>query len=195
MGLLISGLVVFFATHVFSALRSRAPGRDLKERLGHGPYMGLYSLFALAGLVLIIYGYGAARPATVLYTPPVWAAHLNYLFSLLAFILLSATYLPLGHLKRHAKHPRLAAVKLWAAGHLLANGEPNSIILVGSFLAYGVIARIAAKRRGDDGPGRAATASLTWDGAAVLIGLGVYGAILFWLHPVLFGVSIWPVVA
>ena len=41
----------------------------------------------------------------------------------------------------------LAGVKTWALAHLLSNGDLGSILLFGGFLAWGVYARIAAKRR------------------------------------------------
>ena len=190
---LILGLVIFFGTHFFSAFRSRAPGRDLRRKMGEGPYMGLYSILALAGLVLIVWGYGAARPAPILYMPPTWMAHLNLVLMLPAMILLVAAYAPTGRIKKAAKHPMLLAVKIWAFGHLLANGELNSVILFGSFLAYGVIDRIALKRRGDVGPGPDAAVSPMGDVIAVVVGAAVYAAILLWLHPILFGVTALPV--
>ena len=42
----------------------------------------------------------------------------------------------------------LAGIKTWALAHLLSNGDLGSILLFGGF-AWGVYARIAAKRRGD----------------------------------------------
>ena len=189
---LILGLVIFFGAHLFSAFRSRAPGKDLKVKLGYGPYMGLYSLVSIAGFVLIIWAFGAARPAPILYQPPVWMAHLNLVLMLPAMILLAAAYAPTGRIKKAVKHPMLAAVKIWALGHLLANGELNSVLLFGSFLAYGVIDRIALKKRGDIGPGPDAPVSAMGDAAALVIGTAAYGAILLWLHPILFGVAALP---
>ncbi len=189
---LILGIIIFFGAHLFSAFRSRAPGQDLKARLGHGPYMGLYSLVSVVGLGLMVWGFGAARPAPVLYTPPAGLAHLNLALMLPAMILLAAAYLPTGRIKKAAKHPMLAAVKLWAFGHLLANGELNSVLLFGSFLAYGVIDRIALKKRGDIGPGPDAPVSAIGDIGAVVIGAGAYAAILFWLHPIITGMPALP---
>ena len=189
---LILGLVIFFGAHLFSAFRSRAPGKDLKVKLGYGPYMGLYSLVSIAGFVLIIWAFGAARPAPILYQPPVWMAHLNLVLMLPAMILLAAAYAPAGRIKKAAKHPMLAAVKIWALGHLLANGELNSVLLFGSFLAYGVIDRIALKKRGDIGPGPDAPVSAMGDVAALVIGTAAFAAILLWLHPILFGVAALP---
>lgn len=192
MAILVSGLAIFFATHLFSAFRSRRPGHDIVGKIGKGPYMGLYSLFAGAGLVLIIWGYGAARPSPILYTPPPGLAHLNLLLMAVSMVLLASAYLPVGRIRKFVRHPMLAAVKIWAFGHLLANGELNSVLLFASFLAYGIIDRIAVKKRGDTGPGPEVAASLAGDLASLAIGLGAYVAILFWLHPLLIGMPALP---
>lgn len=189
---LIAGIVLFFGSHLFSAFRSREPGRDLKQKLGYGPYMGLYSLVAIAGLVLIVIGYDAMRPSVIVWMPPAWLKHLNIVIQLFAFVILATAYLPTGYIKKTLKHPMLVAVKLWAVGHLLANGELNSIILFGSFLAYAVIDRIAVKKRGDHGPAADVKPQLLTDGLALVIGGGAWFAILYWLHPVLFGMPALP---
>ncbi len=186
---LIAGIAVFMGTHVFAAMRDRG-GNSLRDRLGYGPYMGLFSVVALVGLGLIIYGYGAARPAAILYSPPTAMRHVNLLLMAIAMVLLVAAYVPTGHIKKAVKHPMILSLKVWAFGHLLANGELNSVILFGGFLAYGVISRISAKRRGDNGPGPEAIVNPMGDVLAILIGLGVYAAIAFYLHPILFGVPV-----
>jgi uncharacterized membrane protein len=43
----------------------------------------------------------------------------------------------------------LAAVKLWAVAHLLANGTLADVLLFGGFLAWAVADRIAVKRLTD----------------------------------------------
>lgn len=189
---LLAGLVVFFGAHLYTTFRSREPGKGLRDALGYGPYMGLYSLASVAGIALMAYGYGDMRPAALIWSPPVWTKHLNILIQLVAFIILMAAYTPTGHIKKALKHPMLVGVKLWSVGHLLANGELNSIILFGSFLAYAVIDRIALKKRGDNGPGADVQPNLMGDGLAVAIGAGVWLALLLWLHPILFGMPALP---
>lgn len=188
MTIFITGLVLFFGLHIFSAIRSRAPGSDLKEKLGYGPYMGLYSLISLIGFGLIIYGFGAARGAGILYTPPSWLAHINLVLTLPALILLVASQVPAGRIKKATKHPMLLAIKLWAFGHLLANGELNSVLLFGSFLAYAIFDRIMVKRRGDNGPGADVALNSGMDAVSVIVGIAAWAAIAMWLHPILFGV-------
>lgn len=189
MTLFLLGLLIFFGAHVFSAIRSRETGRDLKEKLGYGPYMGIYSLVSALGLGLLIYGYGGARDVgTILYTPPTWLAHINLLLTVPALILLVASQIPAGHLKKVTRHPMLVAVKLWAVGHLLANGELHAVILFGSFLAFAVFDRIMVKRRGDMGPGPDVALNPLMDLISVIVGLAAWAAIAFWLHPIAFGV-------
>lgn len=186
----IIGLVMFFGLHLYSAVRSRAAESDLRERLGYGPFMGGYSLVSLIGFGLIIYGFGASRGAGLLYSPPTWAQHLNLVLMVPALILLVASQVPAGHIKKITKHPMLLSVKIWALGHLLANGELNSVILFVSFLAFAVFDRIMVKRRGDNGPGADIALNPTMDLVSVAVGVAAWAAIAFWLHPILFGVQV-----
>jgi uncharacterized membrane protein len=102
------------------SVRAIAPAwRDaMVARLGEGPWKGLYSLIALAGLILLIWGYGQARPdAPVFYEPPIWMRHIVILLMWVAMILLVAAYVPAGHIKKRIKHPMITAVKVWALAH------------------------------------------------------------------------------
>jgi len=192
MTLFLLGLAIFFGIHLYSATRSRHAEYDLKKRLGYGLFMSGYSLISLIGFGLMIYGFGATRGLGVLYVPPVWMQHINFALTVPAMVLLVASQLPVGVIMKMTKHPMLLAVKLWAFGHLLANGELNSVILFGSFLAFAVFDRIMVKRRGDEGPGPDAVVNPTMDLIALAVGLGIWASIAFWLHPVLFGVQAMP---
>ena len=70
----------------------------------------------------------------------------------------------------------LASVKTWAFAHLLSNGDLGSILLFGTFLAWAVYARIAAKRRTDLTP-TTAPAGWTNDAIVVVLGIVVYLAL------------------
>lgn len=83
----------------------------------------------------------------------------------------------------------LASVKTWAFAHLLSNGDLGSILLFGAFLAWGIYARIAAKRRGDLGP-QTAPAGWTNDAIVVVVGVVVYLALGYAFHPVVIGVPV-----
>jgi uncharacterized membrane protein len=194
MTLLILGLLLFLGTHAFTM--ARGPRAAVVGRLGEGPYKGLYALVSLAGLVLIVIGFGQYRAGgyVQLWDPPTWTRHLALLLVWIAFVCLAAAYLP-GRIKGRLKHPMLAAVKLWAFAHLLANGDLGSLLLFGSFLAWAVVARISTKRRSiaaDHGGPLAAPAGWRNDFLALAIGTGLYVLFVVWLHPTWIGVAAWP---
>ncbi|WP_300652647.1 NnrU family protein [Hydrogenophaga sp.] len=190
MVLLILGLVLFLGIHSVSIVSVNGRNR-LVQQMGEGPWKGLYSLVSLAGFVLIVVGYGAAREAPVLlYTLPNGFRHLAALLMLPVFVLLLATYLP-GRIQRTAKHPMLLAVKLWALAHLLANGTLADVLLFGGFLAWAVADRISVKKRAAAGltrPAPALPGSKANDAIAVVGGLGLYVLFVVWAHAFLFGV-------
>lgn len=192
MNRLILGLAIFLGVH---SLRIVVPAwRDaMVAKLGAGPWKALYSLASLAGFLLVIGGYAAARAEPVpLWSPPPWTRHLALLLMLPVFPLLVATYLP-GRIRAAAKHPMLAAIKLWAVAHLLANGTLADVVLFGSFLAWAVLDRISVKRREAAAPpappGSPAGPPLRNDAVVVLAGLAAYVLFLVVLHTRLFGVS------
>ena len=187
MAILILGLVIFLGVH---SVRIFAPAwRDARvASMGEGPWKGVYSLVAVVGLVLMIWGYYLARPlAPVLYSTPFWMVHLQLLLMALSFIALAAAELPAGRLKPMLKHPMLVAVKLWAFGHLLVNGDLASVLLFGAFLAWAVVDRISAKRRNAPIP---APGPVSNDILAAVIGLVVYGLFVWKLHEWLIGVPV-----
>jgi uncharacterized membrane protein len=188
MSTLILGLVLFLGSHSVSIV---APGarKALAARLGEWPWKGLYAVVAIAGFVLIVQGYAAARLEPVqLWVPPTWTRHLAALLMLPAFTMLLAAYLP-GRIKTTLKHPMLAATKLWAVAHLLSNGTLADVVLFGSFLAWAVVDRISLKRRAGGRALPAAPPSRWNDAIAVVGGLALYVAFAGWAHVRLFGVA------
>jgi uncharacterized membrane protein len=188
MSLLIVGLVLFLGVHsvaIFApALRAR-----MIERLGERAWKGLYGLVSLAGFIVMCYGFGLARQTpVVLYSSPTWLRHLALLIMLPVFPLLIAAYVP-GRIKAAAKHPMLAAVKLWAFAHLLANGLLADVVLFGAFLAWAIVDRISVKRRATPQVLRTAPPGPWNDAIAVVVGLAIYSLTIGWAHARLFGVS------
>lgn len=182
------GLALFFATHFFSAFRSRDE-RGLAHRLGRGPYMGLYSLLSLVGFIALAWGFSEMRPWQPVWSPPDWTRHVAMTLMLPAILLIVAAYVPTGYIKKAVGHPMLIAVTLWALAHLTANGDLGSMILFGSFLVFAVVDRIVVARRGDRGAA-AASPNILGDLLAVAVGGALYAALIFYLHPILFGVPV-----
>ena len=190
MSLLILGLILFLGAHSVHMLAPRFRERVV-ARIGLMPWKGLYSIVSIAGFVLIVIGFGMARAnPQLLYVPPAWLRHLNALFTLVAFVLIAAAYVPRNHLKAKIGHPMLAGVKLWAVAHLLANGDLGSIILFGSFLAWAVYDRISLKRRSDPGAPPIPVGGVGNDIIAVVLGIVIYLALAFVFHPLVIGVPV-----
>ncbi|WP_266183707.1 NnrU family protein [Dyella humicola] len=147
MALLILGLVIFLGAHSIRILANDWRSRQI-ARIGEKRWKGLYALASIVGFVMICWGFGLARHQPVLlYVPPIWLRHLNALFTLLAFILVAAAYVPNNHFKARLGHPMLAGVKTWAFGHLLATGMLHDVVLFGAFLLWAVVDFVSARRR------------------------------------------------
>jgi uncharacterized membrane protein len=186
---MIVGLVLFLGAHTLTTQR------DLRARLikamGDSGYKIAYALVSLAGLVLIVWGFGHYRASgwIEVWSPPRALKHLNMALMLPAVILVVAAYLR-GRIYTAVKHPMLAGVKLWAFGHLLANRDLGGIILFGSFLAWAVFDRISLKRRADAGGPPIPVGGVGNDLIAVAVGIVVYLALAFAFHPVVIGVPV-----
>jgi uncharacterized membrane protein len=136
----------------------------LTARLGDRPYRGLFSLASLIGIAWVIYAYRRApliptwgflagfRPAAYV------LVFIAFFFAVIGILTPSPTQVGMeSHLDpaaargmvRITRHPFLWGVGLWAATHLIVNGDVTSLILFGSFLvlALGGTASIDAKRR------------------------------------------------
>lgn len=188
MTLLIVGLTLFLGIHSLRIVAEPARTR-LVGSLGVWGYKLIYSLIAIVGFVLIIYGYGQARlQPVVFYHPPDFLRHLSMLLMLIVFPALLAAYFP-GRIQSMLKHPMLVAVKAWAIAHLLINGTLAGIVLFGAFLVWAVADRIAVKRRANSGTPQLPATRLN-DVIVIIGGLGLYLAFVFWLHPILIGVPV-----
>ena len=184
---LLIGLVLFFGIHSVAIV---APAwRDgMAQRLGELPWKALYSLIAIAGFVVMLWGYGVARQnPIVLYDTPYWMRYVTAVLMLPVFPLLLAAYMP-GRIKTTLKHPMLIATKTWALAHLLVNGGAHDVMLFGGFLAWAVIDRISLKRR-TPRPTPAVPATKFNDISAIVLGLILYVAFVQWLHVEWIGVS------
>jgi uncharacterized membrane protein len=144
--------------------------RDLLVgRIGAGPYMALFSLASVGGLVWLGFAFVQARSSPgnqVLWGMTTPAHYLQLALQLVAvvFIVVGLTTpnptsvrqegaldrpdLIRGIL-RVTRHPFLWGVAIWALGHLLVNGDAASLVLFGSMLALALFgtASIDAKRR------------------------------------------------
>ena len=185
---LIAGLAIFLGVH---SVRIVADGwrTQTLARMGEGAYKGTYSVLSLLGFGLIIYGFGIARETpVVLWTPPVGLRHAASLLTLIAFIFLTAAYVPRNGIKARFHHPMVLGVKFWALAHLLANGQLAQVLLFGSFLAWAVLDFIASRRRDRATGAQYAAGSLPMTAVTLAAGGLAWMAFALHLHGWLIGV-------
>ena len=225
---LVAAAAAFILLHLLVSGTSVRDG--LVRRLGDGPYMGLFSLASVAGLIWLGMAYAAQRgDSLVLWDFGPGARHLQLVVQVLALLLIVPGLLTANPtsvrqegaldrpdvvkgMLRITRHPFLWGVAIWAAGHLMVNGDLGSLVLFGSLLVLALLGgrSIDAKRRRVLGPaydGFAAQTSNIPFGAMMsgrqslkLGEIGVWrigAALLVWTalafaHPYLFGVQALP---
>jgi uncharacterized membrane protein len=189
MGLLVVGLVVFIAAHVFVTLRPQRAA--VIARIGELPYKAIMGLVSLVGLILIGYGFAQYRAtgAMIIWDPPAWTRHVTVALMWPAAICAVASY-SRGHIWLRLKHPLLVAVKTWAVAHLISNGDLGSIVLFGSILAWAVYDRITLKRRSDPGAPPIPIGGQRNDTIALATGTLLYLVLGLVFHPLVVGIPV-----
>ncbi len=160
---LLAATVVFVGGHFFlSSLPVRA---WIGERLGAGGFRGLYTLVAAGSFLWMLLAYGDAPRIEIWPELPVlrWVALLAMPVAFVLVVcgvttrsptavggeaLLDTPSVPLPGILRVTRHPALWGVAIWAASHLLVNGDAASVIFLGGFLvlALGGMQHIDARR-------------------------------------------------
>ncbi len=225
-GSLLMAVALFVGSHFFlSSLRIRAP---LAAALGENGFRALYSVVALAALTWVIAAYRDA-PYVELWPVGMGLLHLPVLLMPFASVLAVAGLTsrnvtmvggesvarepaPVSGIATITRHPFLWAVTLWAASHILANGDLAGLVLFGGLgiLSVGGMLHIDYRRSqilgADWGPVRLSSSAvpflaaiqgrhrIDWRGIGWLrlfAGLALY-AVLPVVHPWIAGSPIMP---
>jgi uncharacterized membrane protein len=188
MWLLILGLVLFLGVHSTRIVADAWRARQV-ARMGNA-WKGLYSLASIAGFVLLLYGFHAASEHPVeLYSPPRWLRDANAVFTLAAFVLVAAAYVPRNHLKAWLGHPMYAGIKVWALGHLLATGMLHDVLLFGAFLAWSIAGFMVSRRRDRRDGASYPVGAVPGDVITAVAGIATWALFAFWLHERWIGTS------
>lgn len=189
LAVMILGLILFLGVHTLTTRRKLRA--QVIAATGEGSYKIGYTLLSVAGLALVTWGFSRYRATGWIdvWNPPIALKHITVALMLPAVILVVASYIR-GRIYTTLKHPMLTGIKLWAAAHLLANGDLGSIILFGSFLAWAVYDRISLKHRPDAGAPPIPVGGPGNDLIAIAVGIVAYLALAFAFHPVAIGVPV-----
>jgi len=162
MSLILAGLV-FLGSHV---LISSTPLRgSLRDSLGEGGYLGLYSGLAAVTLGWFIIAFVRA-PLVMVWEPPLWTHFIPVALMPIASVLLVTGLAtrnptavgqerrareddPAPGILRITRHPVMWGFGLWGLGHLAANGDEAGMIFFGllTVLALGGTVLIDRRKR------------------------------------------------
>ncbi|MEJ6393734.1 NnrU family protein [Gymnodinialimonas sp. 2305UL16-5] len=137
---LIAGVALWWGAHLWKRV---AP--ESRARFGD-PGKGIVTGLLVLAIVLMTLGYRGAEGAFFWGRSPALVG-INNLLMLLAFYLFASSG-PKTRITRVVKNPQLTAFKIWAASHLLVNGDVPSFVLFGGLLAWAVVEVIVLKRAG-----------------------------------------------
>ena len=185
MAYLVLGLVLFLGMHSVSIVAPVWRDRTA-ARLGNA-WRGLYSLVSIAGLVLIIWGYGIARQSPVmLYMPPAGTQYVTAVLMLPVFPLFLAAYFP-GRIKRTLSI-RCSSASCSGHWHISSRRArwPTSCYSVDSLRGRLQTASPTDGVRSGRSP--APTGRLN-DAIAIVAGLVIYVVFEHWLHTRWIGVQ------
>lgn len=178
---LILGLLLWTGSHLFKRI---APGP--RAAMGDAG-KGVVALVNVAAIVLMVIGYRMADGAFFWGRTPMTAG-INNLLVLLSVYMFAASGMQTA-LARKMRHPMLGAVKVWALGHLIVNGDVPSFILFGGLLGWAVLAMILINRAEPDWtpPEPAPMRKEIMAIVGTVVVFGVIAAIHAWLGYPVFG--------
>ncbi len=214
-GIFIAALTVFLLSH---AIPVRPPVRGwLIDAMGRRFYFAAYSLLSVAVLIWLIIA--AANAPYVEVIPPAQALRWVPMLVMPLVCWLAVAGLSIENpfsfggmgtrrfdpecpgILRTTRHPILAALMLWAAAHLVANGSLSHVILFGLFAGFALMgmALIDRRKAREMGPEwvrlsrNTARLSLRaprpWPGPWVWVSAVAAYAVLLVLHPLVTGLS------
>lgn len=185
---LVAGLVLFLGAH---SVRIVADGWRSAQiaRLGAGGWRALYALVSLAGVVLVVWGYGQARLDPVsLWSASPWMRSVTSLLVLPAFVLIVAGNMRGTRIRAALGHPMVLGAMLWAFAHILSNGTLGDVVLFGAFLIWSVAEYRSLRRRDRDAGVVRPPGTASRDALAVIVGVAAWLVFGYWLHGWLIGV-------
>lgn len=159
------------AAVAFAALHLIVSGTSLRgllvRRLGEGPFRGLFSILTLISIIAVRRTYGEAFATdNRFYWAWAGAQHAAAPIMLIAVLfvvaglttksptavgmekLLASDPSPRG-IQHITRHPFLWGVALWAAFHLIANGDAASLVLFSTFLIVALVGTRSIDRKRD----------------------------------------------
>lgn len=148
MFLLIIGVLEWTCVHWVKRLAPHLRAA-MTDRMGEAS-KGVIAFTVVMSVVLMVWGYRQADFIPV-WEPPAFFKGINNLLMLLAFYVYGASARKTDKvwIGTKIRHPQLTGFSIWAAAHLLVNGDLASIILFGGLLIWAVVSmRLISRAEG-----------------------------------------------
>ncbi len=159
--LAIAGLVLL-GTHF--GMSSGPLRRPMVAVMGEGVFKIVYSAISLAAFVWLGWAFADAPPGDVLWALGGWGTALSHSCVLIGLVLLvagvsgpnptlegrmvgGAEPLAVGGALRITRHPLMWAIGLWGIGHLFANGEMRTVLLMGTVTVLALFGTVLLDRK------------------------------------------------
>ena len=187
MTFLILGVLIWSGVHLIPALGVQMRAAWI-ERIGEGPYKGLFALSIVGAITLMVMGWKSTAPVA-LYGPPDWGRCLANIGMFVSLVLFMGSNVP-SNMKRIVRHPQLTGVAVWGISHLFANGDLRSLVLFGGLGLWSVVEIVSLNQR-DGAWEKPEPLPLMAEVKPLVAGIIAY-AVLVFAHPYLSGVSPFP---
>ena len=142
---ILAGLILWSGVHFWKRI---AP----KERENFGSKgKGIVAFGSVLGIVFMVIGYRTTH-GTVYWGRTPAMTGINNLLMIFAFYLFASSGAKT-KITKFIRHPQLTAVVVWAAAHILVNGDSPSFLLFGGMAAWAIAEMIVLSRAaGPRGP-------------------------------------------
>ena len=177
MSLLLTGLGLWALIHFIPVF---APNTRTKliDTIGAGPYKGLFSLFLIGAIYLMIDGW-QNTPEEFYFPQIAGAREVSFVLVFIGIISFAAAGMKT-NIKRYFRHPQLNGVMLWAFAHIVSNGQANAVILFSGFVVWALLMKIGINKRDGEWQ-RPEAVSYAQDAKVIIVAVAVY-ALLVYLH-------------
>jgi uncharacterized membrane protein len=160
---------ILLAASFFVGIHLLVAGTRLRDgivrAIGERPYLGLFSLLSLAGIVWLSHSFARSEPMAPLWQLPMlrWVALVGtfvaFEFAVIGLTTPNPTSVgadavldsqePARGMLRVTRHPFLWGVALWGLCHVLVNPDPPALLFFGALLALALMGPLSidAKRR------------------------------------------------
>lgn len=187
MSLLILGLAMWVVVHLFPVAFSEQR-QALFNKMGEGPYKGLFSILIIGSIILMVFGWKAIEP-TNFYDSGPGIRHTATGLVAVAYILFVVANVKGSRIKQYIRHPQLTGLVVFSIAHLLVNGDNRSIILFATLGLWAFISIQLINRR--DGVWQKADTLISWPMEMMLVVIGlIVTAVFAAFHIYLSGVAL-----